>query len=262
MILVLGAEGMLGHRVVRALHRLDVIAPKRFEYQAPDSLARFKLSADDYVINCIGAIPQKGYNANEMVKLNTHFPHLLAQEGYRVIQIATDCAFSGMRGGYTENDPRDARDDYGLTKIDGELQTFMNLRTSIVGPELTGKKSLFEFVRNQPHGATIKGFHTHHWNGITTDAFGAIVRGIIDQAIYATGMQHVVPADQITKYQLLKMFAEKLGRDDLNIIPTITAKVDRTLATVRPKLNAVLWQSAGYQSLPSVQDLVDSMAVD
>jgi dTDP-4-dehydrorhamnose reductase len=262
VILVLGAEGMLGHRVVRALDGLDVIAPKRSEYQAPDSLSRFKLTPQDYVVNCIGAIPQKGYNANEMTKLNTHFPQLLAQEGYRVIQIATDCAFSGTRGSYTESDARDARDDYGLTKIGGELQSFMNLRTSIVGPELTGKKSLFEFVRNQPHGATIKGFHTHHWNGITTDAFGAIVRGVIDQAIYATGMQHVVPADRVTKYQLIKMFAKKLGREDLNIVPTITAKVDRTLATVRPHLNAVLWQSAGYQSLPTVQDLVDSMAVD
>lgn len=253
---------MLGHRVVRALHGLDVIAPKRLEYQAPDSLAKFKLSDEDYVVNCIGAIPQKGYNANEMVKLNTHFPQMLAQEGHRVIQIATDCAFSGTLGSYTEIDARDARDDYGLTKIGGEVPSFMNLRTSIVGPELTAKRSLFEFLRNQPKGATIKGFHTHHWNGVTTDAFGKIVRGVIEQAIYATGMQHVVPADRVTKYQLLKMFAKKLRREDLNIIPTITAKVDRTLATARPQLNAVLWQSAGYQGLPTIQDLVDSMAID
>lgn len=261
-ILVLGAEGMLGHAVARELHGLDVIAPKRSEYQAPESLAKFKLTAEDYVVNCIGAIPQKGHNASSMVKLNTHFPHLLAEEGVRVIQIATDCAFSGTRGAYTEADVRDATDDYGLTKINGELPAFMNLRTSIVGKELSGYKSLFEWVRHQPEGATLHGFANHYWNGVTTDAFGQIVRGVIEQALFMTGMQHVVPADRVSKYQLIKMFAERLGRNDLNIIPTITAKVDRTLDTVRPRMNQVLWRIAGYQEPPTIQSLIDSMAVD
>lgn len=262
MILVLGAEGMLGHRVVRALAGHDVIAPKRSEYQAPDSLDQFNLSRDDYVINCIGAIPQKGYRPNEMVKLNSHFPHLLAQEGRRVIQIATDCTFSGSRGDYTEADTRDATDDYGLSKINGEPESFMNIRTSIVGPELTSNKSLFEFVRNQPKGATLKGFTSHHWNGITTDAFAQVVRGVIDQGLYMTGTQHLVPADKVSKYQLLKMFANKIGRSDLDIMPTITARIDRTLATIRPQLNAALWNVAGYPQPPTIQLLIDSMAVD
>jgi dTDP-4-dehydrorhamnose reductase len=253
---------MLGHRVVRALEGHDVIAPKRADYQAPGSLDQFNLTRDDYVINCIGAIPQKGYRPNEMVKLNSHFPHLIAQEGRRVIQIATDCTFSGTRGSYTEADTKDATDDYGLSKSNGEPESFMNIRTSIVGPELTSKKSLFEFVRNQPTSETIKGFCTHYWNGVTTDAFAQVVRGVIDQGLFMTGTQHLVPADIVSKYQLLKMFAEKLGRTDLDIIPTITARVDRTLATIRPQLNTTLWNIAGYQKPPTIQELIEGMRVD
>lgn len=262
LILVLGSEGMLGHRVVRALAGHKVIAPKRSEYEAPASIRQFNLSRADYVINCIGAIPQKGYRAEDMIRLNSHFPHLLAQEGLKVIQIATDCTFSGSRGGYNELDVKDAVDDYGVSKINGEPESFMNIRTSIVGPEVSSKKSLFEFVRNQPIGATLKGFATHHWNGVTTDAFAQVVRGIIDNQLFMTGTQHLVPKDTVNKRKLLQMFAKKLARTDLEIIPTITARVDRTLTTIRPQINLNLWNAAGWNNLPTIEQLIHSMSVD
>lgn len=261
-VLVLGAGGMLGHRVVRKLNGLNVIAPTREEYNAPESLDRFELTQRDWVINCIGAIPQKGYNGSEMLKLNADYPRLIADTPARVVQIATDCAFSGSRGAYTEDDERDAQDHYGLSKIQGELPNFMNIRCSIVGPELTAKKSLFEWVNNQPQGERINGFVSHRWNGITTDAFGEIVAGIIRANFFAHGTQHVIPADAVNKYQLVKAFAKKLGREDLELMPAITAKVDRTLSTIRPGLNITLWRLAGYSEPPTIQELIDSMAVD
>jgi dTDP-4-dehydrorhamnose reductase len=261
-VLVLGAGGMLGHRVVKALKGLDVIAPTRAEYEAPNPLAKFKLGQEDYVVNCIGAIPQKGHTPDSMKQLNTHFPHILSMEGLRVIQIATDCAFAGTKGNYSETDTRDATDPYGTSKINGEVVQFMNLRTSIIGPELSGKKSLFEWVRNQPIGATIHGYANHHWNGVTTDAFGAIVRGVIERDKWGHGIQHVVPADKVSKYKLVKMIATKVGRTDLDILPTITALVDRTLATIAPDTNAGLWGIAGYNRPPTIQELITSMALD
>lgn len=261
-VLVLGAGGMLGHRVVKALKGLDVIAPTREEYEAPNPLAKFKLGQEDYVVNCIGAIPQKGHTPESMNQLNTHFPHMLSMEGIRVIQIATDCAFAGAKGNYTETDTRDATDPYGTSKINGEVVQFMNLRTSIIGPELSGRKSLFEWVRNQPTGATINGYANHYWNGITTDAFGAIVRGVIEFENWGYGIQHVVPADQVSKFKLLKMIATKVGRTDLLIMPTITAPIDRTLDTVAPETNIALWRLAGYREPPTIQELITGMALD
>lgn len=253
---------MLGHKVVKALKGLNVIAPSRAEYEAPNSLSQFKLHATDYVINCIGAIPQKGHSPKSMAKLNTHFPHLLKMEGVKVIQIATDCAFSGARGNYTELDARDATDAYGVSKINGEVVEFMNLRTSIIGPEITGKKSLFEWVRNQPTGAMIQGFANHFWNGITTQAFGDIVRGIVENNRFASGMQHIIPANQVSKLQLINAIRIKLDRQDIEILPTITNPVNRTLATVAPETNEAIWKLAGYSRVPTIQELITAMEVD
>ena len=264
-ILVLGAEGMLGHQVVKSLVGLNVIAPKRNEYNAFDSLDQFNLRRGDVVVNCIGAIPQKGHAFPVMQVLNRDFPEFLAKhEHLMFMQIATDCVFSGQRGNYDENDIRDAEDDYGKTKMQGEIfaPNWMNLRCSIIGPELSGKKSLFEWVRNQPEGATVYGYANHFWNGVTTQAFAEVVRGVIDQEFYLVGTQHLVPADEVSKYELVKMIAEKTGRKDLNIVPKIVDPVNRTLATIHPFVNEYLWEQGRYWIPPTIQQLIQDLDLD
>lgn len=261
-VLILGGSGMLGHRMAKVLEELDPIVPRRDEFNAPESIAKFGLADGDWVINCIGAIPQKNKSADEMQRINADFPRLLAFEGnYRFIQIATDCVYSGKTGNYTELANKDAEDVYGYTKKLGEPANFMNLRCSIVGAELTSKKSLFEWVANQPKGATINGFINHFWNGITTDAFARIVLGIIQNDFWLRRTQHIVPYDVVSKYELIKMMAERLGRDDLEIMPTITEGVDRTLRTIYPEANRKLWQLGGY-GLPTIQELISEIEVN
>jgi len=262
-VLVLGASGMLGHRVTKTLSDLELIAPTRQEYNAFDSLDKYLLSSDDWIVNCIGAIPQKGKDADEMKRINADFPSWLAHNTKaRIIQIATDCAYSGYSGNYNELSLRDARDGYGMTKIMGEGIAAMRLRCSIIGSELTAKKSLFEWVKNQPEGATIKGYINHHWNGITTDAFAKIVRGIIKKDTYHNFIQHVIPANQVTKYELIKLITQRLGRTDIEVIPTIAEPVNRTLTTFFPDINKKLWNYAEYRHPPTIQKLVEEMAVD
>ena len=262
-ILVLGGSGMLGHRVARALKHLNPIVPTRDEYTAPASLERFDLSSDDYVINCIGAIPQKDKSPDEMRRINSEFPHLLRADGeFRVIQIATDCVFDGQLGLYSETSLRSAKDVYGLSKAYGELPSFMNLRCSIIGPELTAKKSLFEWVANQPVGATINGYANHYWNGVTTDAFAKLVVGIIEQDLFNSGTRHFVPKDSVSKLQLIQMIARKLERDDLEILPTIVKRLDRTLKTNFPETNAKLWSLAGYPVIPKIETLIEHLALN
>ena len=264
-VLVLGAEGMLGHQVVKSLNGLNVIAPKRNEYNAFDPLDQFNLRRGDVVVNCIGAIPQKGFLYPVMQALNSHFPEWLSKhEDLMILQIATDCAFSGKAGNYDENDIRDAEDDYGKTKIQGEIYApnFMNLRCSIIGPELRSRTSLFEWVRNQPEGATIYGYANHYWNGVTTQAFAEVVRGIVDQEFYLIGTQHLVPADQVSKYELVKMIAEKTGRTDINIVPKIVEPINRTLDTIHPHVNEYIWEQGGYWIPPTIQQLIQDLDLD
>jgi len=262
-VLVLGASGMLGHRVARQLQDLDLIAPTRSEYQAGEPLAKFGLGEKDWIVNCIGSIPQKKPDFETLVKVNHHFPHLIAAEtSARVIQIATDCAFLGDSGGYHEASYKDARDEYGITKIAGEVESFMNVRCSIIGPELTSKKSLYEWVNNQPQGARLDGYANHLWNGVTTDAFAKVVRGAITNDLYYQGMHHLIPADSVSKYQLISMIAERLGRTDLQIMPKITQRVDRRLTTRHEILNQVLWNHAGYRQPPTIKEMVEALGVE
>ena len=264
-VLVSGAEGMLGHEVVKHLQGLDLIAPTREQYNAFDSLDHFSLTCADVIVNCIGAIPQKGYDSKAMMELNARFPKFLDENtDAMIIQIATDCVFSGKTGSYNEDNSRDATEPYGQSKIFGEMlgHRWLHLRCSIIGAEQRGKKSLFEWVRNQPYKATLYGYANHYWNGLTTRAFAQIVRGILDQEFFITGTQHLVPADQVSKYELIKMIALRTGRKDLQLIPKIVEPINRTLDTIYPSLNKELWKIAGYQTIPTVEDMVKQMELD
>jgi dTDP-4-dehydrorhamnose reductase len=262
--LILGASGMLGHKMAEMLE--GAIAVTRGEFEATeDNLEQFELGADDWIINCIGAIPQKTTRAYDMLALNTAFPLRLASENpQKILQIATDCVYSGATGGYDESCQPDAKGLYGVTKRLGEATApnVMLLRTSIVGPELTAKRSLFEWVRNQPEGAVIEGYADHRWNGVTTEAFARVAKGIISGGLFSAGVQHVVPADTVSKAKLVQLIADRLGRDDITVVPVETGKpIDRTLNTRDSARNAELWQAGGYSEPPTISEMIGAMSV-
>jgi dTDP-4-dehydrorhamnose reductase len=262
MILILGASGMLGHKIAEELADMDAVCLTRSEYEAFDSLEPYGLTENDWVVNCIGSIPQKNDDSETFIRLNSLFPKFLAENTKAsVIQIATDCVFDGAKGSYTESDSKTAADIYGLTKYLGEVQRhrFLNLRASIIGPELTSKKSLFEWVRTQPEASSIYGFANHYWNGVTTEAFAKVVKGLIRTNIELAGTSHLVPADRVSKYQLVKMIAAATGRTDLVIEPKIVEPIDRTLETDFPNLNAMFWRVAGYKSPPTIEQMISTM---
>jgi dTDP-4-dehydrorhamnose reductase len=259
-VLVLGAEGMLGSAMVKELSDFDPLAPSRSDYEAPDSIDQFMLTEGDVVVNCIGAIPQKNPTAETLEKINGDFPNLLAtRKDLYFIQIATDCAFSGKDGSYTEDSVRDATDSYGKSKIKGEVNqsNWLNLRCSIIGPN--GRGSLFDWVKNQPENVVIEGYVNHYWNGVTTEAFARIVRGMLVEEYLIAGTQHIVPADSVSKYELVKMIAKKLGRKDIEIIPKIVEPVDRRLASKYTYNNNLLWRNARYIRPPTIQEMVGLM---
>ena len=67
---------------------------------------------------------------------------------FKFIHFSTDCVFSGNKGNYYENDVRDAKDLYGISKKKGEIANNKNtlvLRTSFIGHELFDNKSLLNW---------------------------------------------------------------------------------------------------------------------
>lgn len=282
-VAILGASGMLGSMLVRHISKyFEVVATVRGRYivNAPN-IKQYSLDAlepdaieyvihdCDWVINAIGLINKYVNNENlvEAVKINVIFPRLLAdvaeKSGCQVIQIATDCVFSGLRSRYTENDIHDATDIYGKTKSLGEINSpnMHHLRCSIIGPELKSHTSLMDWFLKQPKGAVVDGYTNHLWNGITTLHFAKICKGIIESNLALPNVQHVVPADVVSKCELLHYFSKEYSREDVCIKPTLAPQViNRSLATANTELNLQLWNLAGYSNPPTISQMVKELA--
>src|SRR6266550_46587 len=164
--LILGGSGMLGHKLGQTLaerfetyltfrdlpavqtspgvydrtHALEQVEVSNF-----DSVARsLSDTQPDVVINCIGIVKQDAaaHDPIQSISVNALFPHRLAQvcraQGARLLQISTDCVFSGRKGNYNETDESDAQDLYGKTKFLGEVSgpDCLTIRTSMIGREL------------------------------------------------------------------------------------------------------------------------------
>jgi dTDP-4-dehydrorhamnose reductase len=277
-VLLLGVSGMLGGMVARVLEadpEVELVGtardpglPARFPIERFDALrddptTLLQAVEPDWVVNAIGLTKPRVDSEDHAVAVNARFPAALAEAaeaaGARVVQIATDGVFSGRSGGYREDAPHDALDAYGRSKSLGEVVGITHLRCSIVGPD-GGSGSLMEWLLSQPRGATVPGYSDHVWNGVTTPAFGRICAGIVREGLELPSPLHVVPADSVTKADLLALIARACGRDDLIVEPQPSGEpVDRTLATLHPEANAALWRAAGYGEPPTIAAMVEEL---
>ncbi len=258
-ILILGADGMLGHQLVASLRgRHEVIGTLRRgedDYRAigdflpssrwheldasnVSSLAdAIGVIAPEVVINAIGIVKQSTESKNVIssLEVNALFPHLLAEVcrevGARLVHLSTDCVFSGARGKYEEADFADANDLYGRTKFLGEVSETgaLTLRTSIIGLELSRKQSLIEWFLAQK--GPIRGYRRAIYSGFTTMEMARIIERVLLHSPEATGVYHV-SSDPIDKYTLLCRLRDRLKRA-IEIIADDDFSCDRSLRSER-----------------------------
>ena len=281
---IIGSTGMLGRAVaVRKFDGYEVIEVNRVGkpvfssnqcVQIDSDLSGFESGANlnevDFVINCAGLIRQKIDEHDPIsvalaMKANYEIPLKLValseKYDFKIIQIGTDCVYSGAKGNYLESDLHDAADIYGKSKSLGEVphQNLSIIRSSIVGLEHETKNSLLSWFLSQPRGTLINGFNNQEWNGVTSLHFSNFLHGIIENGEFVnfTGVHHEVPSDVVTKECLLRYFAEAFDRQDL-VINSLPAekKLDMTLATSNVHLNENLWHMAGYSSPLSIKEMV------
>ena len=290
-VVIMGAMGMLGsmvldtfasngefavtatyrdHKALRSLkNKYPKVEFRKLNVEKTSLQGILKaIKGADWVVNAIGVT--KPYihddNTNEIyraVYVNAVFPHLLAQAAgqtkAKVIQIATDCVYSGQKGRYVETDPHDGLDVYGKTKSLGEVfgANFYHLRCSVIGPELEGHRSLLDWFLGQPKGAKINGFTNHRWNGITSLHFARICMGIIKKGANLPHIQHLVPGNAVSKADMLKIIAKEYNREDIKVRDMeAPSSIDRTLSTGNKKLNQKLWRLGGYNKPPTIAEMV------
>jgi dTDP-4-dehydrorhamnose reductase len=251
-VLVLGATGMLGHKLVQRLaaRGLSVFGTIRSSCPPETSAARVALgaahkilhdvdvlqdgplqaaieAADPHVVvNAVGVIKQIDVAKDPVTSIATNalLPHRIAafckERGARLIQFSTDCVFVGRKGPYAENAPTDAEDLYGRSKLLGEVSGAgcLTVRSSIVGRELRGRSSLIEWFLSQ-RGGQAAGFTGALYTGLTTNVMSDLVGKLIIEYPEVDGIWHVA-SEPISKYELLQFvnthykLGITLGRDD------------------------------------------------
>lgn len=207
----------------------------------------------DAVVNCAGiTIPHSLKDPYNTFFINSALPHLLASVfKEKMIHITTDCVFNGLEGfPYNENSKASPTDLYGLSKWLGEPKDCLTLRTSIIGPEISGFQSLLEWFLKQ-EGETIKGFTKHFWNGLTTKELAKVLGNIIDtrEEYPMNGVFHIF-STEISKYDMLLKFKEKY-RTNCNINPDDSSGINRTLSTIYPLCKSL--------QIPSFDDMIKDL---
>lgn len=194
----------------------------------------------DYVINCIGLVKQLAEVDDPLITLpvNALLPHQLARlcafGGARLLQISTDCVFSGSKGNYAENDISDATDLYGKSKFIGELDYphTVTVRTSIIGHELQSKHSLVDWFLSQKE--TCKGFTKAIFSGLPTITLAGIIHDYIIPNTQLSGVYHVA-SSPVSKFELLSLIALQYDQKTA-IIEDNTIVIDRSLNADKFKL--------------------------
>jgi dTDP-4-dehydrorhamnose reductase len=255
-ILILGATGMLGHKLMQVLSRehtvtgtvrmnTSVLADHPIFSKinilgniSADNLETIRAAIDkvrpDVVINCIGIVKQlpAAQDPLQSIAVNALFPHQMAkicqQRNIRFIHISTDCVFSGLKGYHSENDPSDAEDLYGKTKYLGEVNYpgCLTIRTSIIGRELDTSHGLINWFLIK-EGSTVSGYQKAIFSGLTTLALSEIIAQIITEYPALHGVYQVA-SEPISKYDLLNLVKKIYGMN-ITIVPDETVINDRSL---------------------------------
>jgi dTDP-4-dehydrorhamnose reductase len=192
----------------------------------------------DVVINAVGVIKQLA-SANEplvVLPINAMLPHRLAAlcsvAGARLVQISTDCVFSGRKGNYTESDVSDAEDLYGKSKYIGEIHDrshAITLRTSGIGHELSSANGLLEWFLAQRGQA--KGYAKAIYSGLPWAELARVIKDIVLPRPELHGLYHV-SSKPISKLDLLRLIADVYGKR-IDIVPDDAVRIDRSLDSTR-----------------------------
>lgn len=274
-VLVLGASGMLGFAIHRVLadRGIPVVGTVRqsapthpwaaglryaegIEAEVPSDIVR--LAGDlgaTAIINAAGVIKQVAGAADQgrLFRINSAFPRrlagMLSPTGTRLVHFSTDCVFSGRRGLYAETDLPDADDDYGLSKYLGEPagSHCLVLRTSIIGLGLAPNASLIDWFLAQT--GRVRGFPHAVFSGLPVNAIGALLADRILDRTDLAGLWHL-SAGPIDKAMLLKLVAAAWGRDDIEIVPDESVRIDRSLDSSRLRAE-IGWQPPEWGALVS-----------
>jgi dTDP-4-dehydrorhamnose reductase len=278
-ILIIGVSGMLGNTLFRYFsdntnyEALGTLRNSRHTNQFDKSIQKnlihevdvlsfeqlvqaFQTTKPNLVINCVGIVKQLSEANDALISIPTNslLPHRLAQlartHKARLIHFSTDCVFSGKTGNYIEEDTPDAMDLYGRSKLLGEVhyENTITLRTSIIGHELNGSRSLINWFLSQT--GSIRGYTRAIFSGLPCIEIARIIEKFIIPHPMLYGLYHL-SANPISKYELLNL-VKSVYKKEIEIYPDQTLEINRHLNSFK------LINATGYKPIPWI-DMINNM---
>tara|TARA_B100001175_G_C19514562_1_gene646394 strand:+ start:4913 stop:5779 length:867 start_codon:yes stop_codon:yes gene_type:complete len=226
-LLILGADGMIGHKMAKSFSHFDLYLNSRshadylkkrfpnsthsdFDFlnqNVEDLLDKF---SPDYIINAAGITIRRGASdSKETNFINSQLPQKIdfwcKDNQKKQIYFSTDCVFFGDKGNYKDFDLPDAKEYYGSSKGKGEINSknTLTIRSSMIGREIYNKTELLEWVISKKN-KKIKGFDNVIYSGVTTfwmsNALIEIIENYPDlHGIYNISSSPISKFDLITK---------------------------------------------------------------
>ena len=239
-VLVLGHNGMLGRAVVKYLkektkHKIETTQARWGQVDFVEAITK---SDVDFIVNCIGKIPQKKPSENEYESLNIDLPCFLESTGKSIIHPSTDCEFNGnLPPGetYMKESVRDATDAYGKSKakiskmIEDDFTHTKIIRTSIIGHENGTQFSLLDWFLSQT--GNVKGYTNHFWNGITTLEWAKQCQVLIENWETHPVLNQLGTTTHYSKFEIFSLTKEIYAKD-IVIVPFETeVTINKCLAS-------------------------------
>lgn len=225
-MLITGASGMLGHRLVRlAAERhevwgsygsfpVSVARAHTFAVELTDEAQvrhrllslRPEVIVHTAALTDVDACERDPVRARSVNTEATRNLAALAEElGARFVYISTDYVFDGEKGDYGELDPPCPVNVYGETKLLGEeaarqlCSRALVIRTCIFGLQIQPKTGLVEYVMNAlESGKSISRFADQFSTPIYTGDLSRLILKLLD--LGATGLFHAGGGEKVSRY--------------------------------------------------------------
>jgi dTDP-4-dehydrorhamnose reductase len=219
-VVVIGAAGMLGREVVAELDATGhVVVPtsrRRREgwlaFDARQNDVACVADGADLIVNCAAVLAADAdSDPEETYAVNAAFPPRLADTGVPLVHISTDAVFRDDAERCFEDDPPDADDTYGASKLAGEpdAPTALTIRCSFIGRDSERGRGLVEWLRAAPPQSHVAGFVDQAWNGLVANQVARVCAALADESIFARAraegsVHHLFEDPVLTKHELVE----------------------------------------------------------
>ena len=267
---------MIGHKMAQSLSHFDLYLNSRLhsnylqEHFPNSTLINFDFlnqniedllekTLPDYIINAVGITIRRGATDNKETNfLNSQLPKKIdfwcEENQKKQIHFSTDCVFSGDKGNYNDLDLPDAKDDYGKSKGEGEInsKSTLTIRSSMIGREIYNKTELLEWVISNKN-KKIKGFDNAIYSGVTTLWMSNTVNEIIKNYPDLYGIYNI-SSPPISKYDLIAK---------INIYFKLNIKLERDSSYYSNKsLNSDRFFSGTNFTKPNWDEMLNDLYLD